>query len=141
MRETAPEHLIVCAGARVDRKCATAMESFLAAQSYDVYRFVMSDWLYEDQLRLASLVWVVDDTARLGVIDFALTNQIPILVPENNAALKNVCVAAKCGLYYLGDADAKACLEFLLTNDGIRKRMGANGHAYANNTLAKASGR
>lgn len=139
MSEPSVEHLVVCAGARVESKCASAMDRFLAAQSSDVYRFVMSDWLEEDQLRRASLVWVVDDNADLNSIDFALANQIPILVPETNTAMKQICVTANCGMYYREAADAQACLDFLLGNETARRGMGANGEAYARNRLARAS--
>jgi hypothetical protein len=141
MDEFTATHLIACAGAAVDSKCASAMQAFLTAQTSDIYRFVMSHWLQEDQLRRASLVWVVDDTAYLSAVDFALANQIAILVPEANAAMKHICVAADCGMYYRDTADAQLCLDFLLSNDSIRRRMGANGQAYARNRLAKACAR
>jgi len=141
MSNVAAERLVVCAGAHVKPECASAMEDFLAAQESDIYRFVMSDWLSEDQLRGAALLWIVNDSAIWDPVQFALWNEIPLLIPEANTTLKQICVSANCGMYYRDAADARLCLEFLLANDGIRKRLGSNGHAYVKRQSAKAFAR
>jgi hypothetical protein len=126
MNKQAAGRLIACAGIHMNSECARVM-----AESGDEYRFVMREWLSEDQLRLAALLWIVDDSAPWSDVRFALTHRIPLLVPENNAPMKQICMNANCGIWYRDEAGARLCLESLLADDALRKRMGANGQAYA----------
>src|SRR5690348_2520968 len=130
MNEPATEQIVVCAGDRVKEACARVIENFPGHPQRNSYQFVMSKWLDEDQFRRAAVLWIVDDSEPWKPVHFALCNQIPLLVPEDNIAMKQICVSASCGIFYGDAAEARACLEFLLTNDIIRQAMGANGRAY-----------
>jgi hypothetical protein len=141
MADAHVEYLIACAGATVRPECASAMERFLAGQESNDFYFVMSNWLAEDQLRGAALLWVVDYSVSWDIIALALDSQIPLLVPEDNDALKQICISANCGMYYHGATDAQLCLTFLLSNDATRRHLGVNGHAHCHSRRAKAAAR
>ena len=55
---------------------------------------------------------------------------VPLLVPEENPALHYLCESARCGIWYSDEIDARKCLEYLLTNNSVRERLGANGRDY-----------
>lgn len=51
----------------------------------------------------------------------------PVLVNGECDVLKGQCIRGNAGLYYENYDEFKACLDFLLANDGIRNAMGKNG--------------
>ncbi|MBV8808487.1 MAG: hypothetical protein JO033_07415 [Acidobacteriaceae bacterium] len=130
MSEAALRQLIVCAGNRIAAACAQAMEDFSASQQGNRCEFSMSEWLDETQFRQAALLWIVDDSQPWNTVHFALQNQIALLVPADNIPMRQLCINASCGVFFQDAADVRACLEFLLTNEVARTRMGANGRAY-----------
>lgn len=132
----ASEQVVVCAGRCMKSECALAISDLDFGGEGSKYRFVMREWLSQEQFRQAALLWIVDDPAPWDEVDFALSHAIPLLVPAGNALLMGVCVSGNCGLWYRDEIDARLCLEFLLSNDAIRERMGANGRAYL--TLSRA---
>ena len=138
MSEPSPHRLIVCAGVSVNVECGEAMGEFLKSHSQNTWRFVMSEWLNDDQYKRAALLWVVDDSEPWEAVQLAMSNRIPLLVPEDNEPMKQVCMSARCGMFYRGPSEARACLEFLLTNEVVRPQLGANGQAYLRQ-LSKAS--
>jgi hypothetical protein len=138
MNELPPQRLIVCAGIRVQPACAQAMEDFRQDQPLGVCRFIMSDWLDDDQHYEATLLWVVDESEPWEAVHFAMSNRIPLLVPEDNEPMKQVCLSAGCGMFYRDAPEARTSLEFLLTNEAVRRQLGANGQAYIRQ-LSKAS--
>jgi glycosyltransferase involved in cell wall biosynthesis len=54
------EHLVVCIGNQMDPECARAMHTLTSAQERHCFRFIMSDWLEEDQIKEAVMLWIVD---------------------------------------------------------------------------------
>lgn len=130
MNKLAAGQLIVCTGIRMNPECARVIADLGNAGRGKNEQFVISEWLSEDQFRRAVLLWIVDDSAPWGDVRFALGHRIPLLVPENNAPMKQVCVSANCGVWYRDEIDARECLEFLLADDSLRERLGANGEAY-----------
>ena len=121
------ETLIVCVGKKVRSECTRAIESYKERHSGNTHRFVMNDWVEEDQVRHATVIWVVDDKAKSRDITVGLQNRIPLLVPEKNAVLKKLCVSSNCGLYYHDEYEAEVCLEYLIRNKEIASAMGRNG--------------
>ena len=122
------ETLIVCVGKNVKPECIRAMESYLQGHSGNRHRFVMVDWIEEDQAREAKLLWVIDWKAKTRDVTIGLRNRIPLLVPEKNAVLKELCVSSNCGLYYHDEYEAEACLEYLIRNKKIASVLGRNGY-------------
>jgi hypothetical protein len=128
MNELFPQRLILCAGVRTKLECAQAIEYFQETQPLD-YWFIMSEWVDDDQYNGATLLWVVDDSEPWDAVRLALSKRVPLLVPEDNEPMRQVCVSASCGIFYRGASEARICLEFLLTNETIRRQLGTNGHA------------
>lgn len=128
------EMLIVCIGKHVNPQCALAMDVFLKEQRQYIYRFVMSEWLSEDQFITARILWIVDREFNRENLTFGLKNKIPLLVPENNKELKNLCVKWNSGLFYKDALEAEECLEYLLSNDNERKILGENGSRILTNS-------
>jgi len=122
--------LVACAGGRFDERCAQAVRMFFARRMDNPPYLVMSDWLGEDELVQAAVLWVVDSQAGAEVIEEALRAGLPLLVPGDHAALRSLCDTACCGLYYNDAAEAVHCLEYMIRDEGLRFRMGANAHSY-----------
>ena len=124
------EKLIVCVGEHINPQCAQTMDAFLKKHKHDIYRFVMSDWIEEDQLRKAKLLWIVDSKARFEDVTVGLWNRIPLLAPEDNTELKKLCSSANCGLYYRNADEAEACIEYLMQNESVAYTIGQSGYKY-----------
>jgi glycosyltransferase involved in cell wall biosynthesis len=60
----------------------------------------------------------------------ALHRQIPILVPEDAEDLRDLCLISNGGLFYSNSEELKECLLLLLSNEGLRQRMGSNGQRF-----------
>ncbi len=123
------QQLIICAGATENPAFTKVMERFCGG-SETACRFVMGDWLFAAQFRSAALLWIIDDSAPWDKVQSALSSRIPLLVPESNTAMKALCLAGNCGLFYKA-AEASYLLNVLLTDSGLRKRLGDSGYAYA----------
>lgn len=122
--------LIVCFGRTVSESCSTAMQ--LTADSCPDLnlQFVMSDWLAEDQIRGGTIYWVLDSTAELRDIRIALQHGIPMLVPEQAQALKEVCIEGNCGLFYQNLEEAVACLTYLVRHPAVRAVLSDNARRF-----------
>lgn len=138
MNELLARRLIVCAGFRVQPACTQAMEDFREDQPLDACRFIMSDWVDDDQYCRATLLWVVDNSEPWEAVHSAMSNRIPLLVPEDSEPMKQICLSASCGMFYRDATEARICLEFLLKNEAVRRQLGANGQAYLRH-LSRAS--
>ena len=139
MNKMATGEVIACAGTTMSRECARVIADLGHDGPWDKCRFLMKDWLSADQFREAILLWIVDSSVPWDDIHLALRHRIPLLVPEGNTALTQLCVSANCGIWYRDAVDARLCLEHLLANDVIRKRLGVHGQAYlaVSNTFAQ----
>lgn len=130
MSERSLTQVVICAGSRVMPECAQAMESFQNEGRQKAPRFLMSEWCSKDQLLGAALLWIVDSSEPWVTMLFALRNQIPFLVSEENYVVKRLCVGAGCGVSFRGAPEARFCLDLLLADEALRRQMGANGRAY-----------
>jgi glycosyltransferase involved in cell wall biosynthesis len=119
------DNLIVCLGKNLNIGCTQTMDIFIKENGRK-YKFFMLDWLPEDVIKKAQLLWVVDNNVDTKQAMVGLRNHLPLLVPENNLKLKNLCREEKCGLYYNNALEASVCLEFLVKNKEIQKSMGNN---------------
>jgi hypothetical protein len=135
MIEAADGKLVVCAGSQVHPAWTRVLASSLNDKQENGCEFVMSEWLNDEQFRRASLLWVLDDSTPWGAVHAALCSRISLLVPESNSAMKEICVKAGCGLYYRDAVEARYCLNLVLTEDALRKRMGESGHEYMTRRL------
>jgi hypothetical protein len=125
------DQLIVCTGIRINPECTLAIADLGNGWHGNNPRFVMSEWMSEDQFRQAILLWIVDDSVPWGDVRFALSQRIPLLVPDTNAPMKQLCASANCGLWYRDEIDLRLCLESILADDALREHMGASGQLYA----------
>jgi len=119
----------VCAGERVDPECARAMNA-LARQGDRRWRFVLADWVDDDELARARALWVVDRSAGVADVLRGLRRGVPLLVPEDDTELRDLCVSVGCGLFYRDAAEAIRCLEHLVANEATRRTLGDNGRAF-----------
>ncbi len=126
------EIVVACIGKNFDSRCAQAITYFLNKNPELNIRFIMIEWLQEDQLKLVKILWIVDPQIDKNEIYIALNNKFPILVPAWNNILKNICIKGNCGLYYRDAWEAEECLEFLVNNDRERKILGLNCFKYSN---------
>jgi glycosyltransferase involved in cell wall biosynthesis len=123
---TADATTIVCVGSRIDWQCADAIDRITRAGSHPDWRFVMSGWLNGDYSG-AAVAWVTDSSAGLDEVHPLLAARIPALVPESHAALRQLCSAAHCGLFYQSPDEIEACLELLVSDTALRAELGDNG--------------
>jgi hypothetical protein len=122
--------LIVCVGNQIAPECADAIDEILGNQGKQQYRFVMREWIADDQLGQAKVLWVVDDRVPAHVVLCGLQNKIPLLVPEQSTVLKDLCSTANCGLYFLDSQDAAACLQYLTNNEEVCDSIGKSGQRF-----------
>jgi glycosyltransferase involved in cell wall biosynthesis len=121
----ADESLIVCLGKRIEQGWAHALNSW---EDRDSWKFVMAEWVDEELLQKAKLLWIVDKGASMADVEVGLKSQIPLLVPEDNVPLADLCRYGQCGLYYKDAFEVMICIEYLMKNEAIRRAMGQNGH-------------
>jgi len=127
IKEIKDEMIVACRGHQVNHQCIQAMRSILNKSQQIPLRFLLFDWLREDQLLSAKLLWIVDRNTDINDAAIALTNKLSLLVPEDTAKLKNLCIKGNCGLYYKDAIEAEACLEYLIKNEVERIALGECG--------------
>jgi glycosyltransferase involved in cell wall biosynthesis len=121
------ENLIICLGRDIQPECAEALNNFVNSTQH-VYKIVMCDWLNEEDIRKAQLLWVLDKKIDPRALMVGLSNKIPVLVPEEHEELKRLCKASNSGLYYRADPiEIEVCLKYLTCNKSVRESMGRNG--------------
>lgn len=119
--------LIVCHGKHVDRVCADALNIVSEENSPRKILYVLSDWLYADQIKTGALFWIVDESEDLSSVDFGIRYELPLLVPEKNAELKKFCMKHNCGLFYRNSLEAGYAIQYILNNENVRIKMIKNG--------------
>lgn len=124
------EVIVACLGKNFDSKCVQAMTDFLNKNPEFNLRFVMGEWLQDNQFSTVKLLWVVDPKTNKDGVNIGLINKLPLLIPEANDVLKNICVKGNCGLYYRDALEARECLKFLLSNERERKALSQNCFEY-----------
>jgi len=55
---------------------------------------------------------------------------MPILVPEAEEELRDLCLTSNGGLYHANSEELKACLIRLLSDDPLREAIGKNGQRF-----------
>lgn len=60
----------------------------------------------------------------------ALQRQVPIIVHEGADELKELCLVSNAGLFYSDLDELQECLDLLLSNEPLRKALGANGRRF-----------
>lgn len=120
-----PERLVVCAGRSMDSCCTDGMEQ-IASEFVGGVRFVKQEWLQDDQLPEADLLWVLDESVRLEDVVLALQYKLPLLVPETNTELTEVCRQANCGLYYATAFEAVECIKSIIRDRPLQASLGEN---------------
>lgn len=123
---SARDGLIACFGRNVGALCTEAVPQIAESCPGLNLQFVMSDWLAEDQIRRAMVYWVLDATAELQDIQTALRCGIPLLVPEQSRALRQVCIDGNCGLFYRDQEEAIACVVYFVRSPLTRAALGEN---------------
>lgn len=56
--------------------------------------------------------------------------KVPVLVNEKSEVLKGHCLRSNGGIWYGADEEFVEGLQFLLTHETMRKKLGSNGHTY-----------
>jgi glycosyltransferase involved in cell wall biosynthesis len=116
--------LILCLGKKMHQQCINALHNL---QNREDQLFIfMADWVEDNLVQTAKVLWVVDETINPNDISVGLRNRLPLLVPEKNKYLKTFCTNNNCGLFYADDIEAQVCLEYLLDNEEIRTLLGIN---------------
>lgn len=117
--------LILCYGKNMSSECADAIKLF-SNDNEKGFRFIMAEWLNKEQLSKATLLWIVDRDVTPEEITQWLFYKLPLLVPEGNDKLKQLCNDQKCGLYYRDALEASVCIEYLARDDVTNKAIGLN---------------
>jgi glycosyltransferase involved in cell wall biosynthesis len=88
--------------------------------------------LSDEETRRAAKLIVLPTPSRASFLDGlrALQMQIPLVVNDHAHELKELCRQSNAGLAYSEAAELRECLELLLTDEPLRKAMGANGHKF-----------
>lgn len=128
-------NLIICAGEKVDDECIKAMEVYRRRNPWQ--RFVMIDWLDEEDIKDGLLLWVVDKDADVEDMHTGLRNRLPVVVPRDNGDVRSLCIDGNCGLLYKDHHEIVSALEYLYKNMDVRRVMGEQGFrlAYRNEVL------
>jgi glycosyltransferase involved in cell wall biosynthesis len=119
--------IIVCHGKHVDPMCADILKILSKNFSLCKIRFILSDWLYDDQLKTGALFWIVDECEDPSAVYFGLSYDLPLLVPEKKQELKKLCVQFNCGLFYRDYLEAGYAIQYILNNEKERIMMIKNG--------------
>jgi glycosyltransferase involved in cell wall biosynthesis len=120
-------NLILCAGTGFNPDCTRAItDLWESTQEPMKYRFVMVDWLAEDQFLNGRILWVVGADCAPEVSHRALRCHIPLLVPEANRELKELCRTGGCGLYYADADQARESLRYLFENYSVLAQLASN---------------
>ena len=137
MTPLSPGNLVVCLGRVVDPIATAAISEIHQQPLGENLRFVMTNWLAEDQICEAVVLWIVDASAELPEILTFLRFGVPLLVPEECHDLKQLCVSGNCGLFFQNTDEALACLTYLIRNPLVRKSLGENAKNFANGFISQ----
>ena len=85
----------------------------------------MREWLSREEWDQAVLVWATDHTIEYEDIEEGLSRGLPLLAPEDNGPLRDLCISYDCGLFYRNVAEALAALRLILDQSEPRHALGA----------------
>jgi glycosyltransferase involved in cell wall biosynthesis len=114
--------VIICKGDHLDPVCAKALR-MMSSPDFQKIRFVLSEWLQDDQKENGTLLWIINEWEKFSQKDPDYQYLLPLLVPENNVDFKKICMKYNCGLFYNGSLEAFCTLEYLLNNRDLLKIM------------------
>jgi glycosyltransferase involved in cell wall biosynthesis len=120
------DRIILCSGDRVSMECAFAIEQFRQPDNGKRYRFIMSDWIEPEDWKIVDLVWVVDENGKQRDLLESMKRGLPLLVPEQNHKLVEMCRSGQCGLFYTDEIEAEVCLQYLIDRPSILAALGRN---------------
>jgi glycosyltransferase involved in cell wall biosynthesis len=120
------DRIILCSGEYVSPECAHVITQFYNNAHNNRYRFIMSDWISPEEWEAVDLLWIVDDKGNEQDLQEALKHGCPLLVPEGNRKLVEMCRVGQCGLFYADEAEAEVCLHYLRDRPSILAALGRN---------------
>jgi glycosyltransferase involved in cell wall biosynthesis len=110
-RKSKPVFIVSCIGQHIS---SIAKETISKIKQFNpLVKFIMHEWIDGITDHSVDLIWVVDPKVTLDSINSLLTLQKPLLVPEENAELKNYCIINNSGLYYSHTDIAIGCINHL----------------------------
>ena len=135
--------LVICCGTSVSIDCMNVLDEFNSSSNFLDTRFVMSNWITPSDWSNAALLWVVDDrwyieTIKVSIRELvrtALENGIPLLVPNSNKELVDICRKGQFGLFYEDTLEAKICLEYLQKHPHILAQLSSNARLFGDSNL------
>jgi glycosyltransferase involved in cell wall biosynthesis len=85
----------------------------------------------DDLMAVADLFLILSNDAHAwSAAVRALSHGVPLVVPEALEEFRELCVASNAGLFWREPEELGACVEFLLTQEDVRARLGANGQRF-----------
>jgi hypothetical protein len=133
---TPPDHVIACAGNRIDSRCAEAMERIALCLPYLSIRFVDITWLAPIELASVVVCWVVDVDLSVDQMQSALQVGSPFLVPAERPDLEALSRPGRCYIYETSSEAAERIAWIL--SDGS-KRAELSQRARSTLTLARTT--
>lgn len=122
--------VILCSGKQISPECFRAIGLFNQSNPSNCYKFIMSDWITPDEWNLVDLLWIVDNQGNQQDIVNALKRGRPLLVPESNHKLVELCRSSQSGLFYADEMEAEACLNYLIRKESVLNALGNNAQKY-----------
>jgi len=132
--------LIVCSGNGGNPQFAGAMNDLSQAGVLRRYRFVAREWLSPERMRDAKVLWVLPREMDWDTVILGLSNMVPLLVPEDNEDLKNLCTVGNCGFYYSNVNEALAYIHYLIDHEEERTSLGKKGQDLYTGSLPSNGG-
>ncbi|MEH2330248.1 glycosyltransferase family 4 protein [Nostoc sp.] len=129
--------IILCSGKHVSPECFRAISHFNQNYHNNCYKFIMSDWISSEEWDLVDMLWIVDDKGNKQDIVNALKRGRPLLVPESNHQLVELCRSSQSGLFYADEMEAEACLNYLIREKSILTVLGRNAKNYFETVLKR----
>jgi glycosyltransferase involved in cell wall biosynthesis len=119
-------HLIIGIGHNIDDISNDAIMLFDNYFDENKPRYVMAEWLTENQQKMASLAWVADNSLASADTNQILNYGMALVVPAKNVELVALCKKYNCGLYYRDADEAAACINHLIFNKNDRTALAKN---------------
>ncbi|MEA5597535.1 glycosyltransferase family 4 protein [Rivularia sp. UHCC 0363] len=134
------ERIVLCSGEHLSPQCIRAINSFDDDTNKNQgYRFIMSDWLAPEDWEAVDILWIVDEKGREQDILNAMRQGRPILVPEQNQKLVELCRNGQCGLFYADEVEAEVCLKYLINKPSLLATLGQNAKKFSSKYKNKFS--
>jgi glycosyltransferase involved in cell wall biosynthesis len=122
--------VILCSGKQVSPDCFRAITLFNQSNHSNYCKFIMSDWISPEDWDLVDLLWIVDEQGNQQDIVNAMKKGRPLLVPESNHQLVDLCRGSQAGLFYADEMEAEGCLNYLMREKTVLAALGRNAKNY-----------